>query len=110
MTAGATNSSCRGVLRIVAVEAAASLQLRRRVLTHLLTHARRAGAGLYGGRGVSTLWAGLMALAWLMVLLTIEQGALWREREGGIGGTGRGSQKRALGGGLCNYSSAALCV
>ena len=81
LTAGATNNSCRGVSRIVAVEAAASLQLRRRVLTHLLTHDRRAGAGLYGGQGLYTLWAGLMALACLMVLLTSEKGALWRERE-----------------------------
>ena len=52
------------------------------VLAHLLIHARRAGDGLYGGRGLYTLWAGLMALACLVFLLTIEKGArLWRERE-----------------------------
>ena len=48
------------------------------ILAHRFIHARRAGAGLYGGRGA--VWAGLMALACLMVLLTIEKGALWRER------------------------------
>ena len=33
-----------------------------------------------GDGGLYTLWAGLMALACLMILLTIEKGALWRER------------------------------
>ena len=33
-----------------------------------------------GDGGLYTLWVGLMALAWLMVLLTIEKGAQWRER------------------------------
>ena len=52
-----------------------------RVLAHFLIHARRAGKDYTGDGGLYTLWAGLMALACLMVLLTIEKGALWRERE-----------------------------
>ena len=44
------------VLGFVVVEAAASLQLRRWVLTHLLTHGRGAGADYMGDGGLSTLW------------------------------------------------------
>ena len=45
------------VLGFVVVEAAALLQLRRRILTHLLMHARGAGADYMGDGGLSMLWA-----------------------------------------------------
>ena len=53
-----------------------------RVLANLFIHARRARAlGYTGDGGLYMLEVGLMALACLMVLLAIEKGALWRERE-----------------------------
>ena len=48
--------------------------------TYSFTLAAR-GKDYTGDGWLYTLWAGLMALACLMVLLTIERGALWRERE-----------------------------
>ena len=47
--------------------------------TYSLTLTAR-GQDYMGDGGLYTLWAGLMALACLMILFTIEKGALWRER------------------------------
>ena len=49
------------VLGFVVIEAAASLQLRHRVLTHLLMHACGAGADYMGEGGLSTQWAASVA-------------------------------------------------
>ena len=54
-----------------------------------------------GDRGVFTMWAGLMALACLMVLLAIEKGALWHEwEEEASGGAGQGSLSVCVGAGI----------
>ena len=56
------------------------------------------------------MWAGLMALACLMVLLAIEKGALWREREEEEQEGRAGLTKRARGGGDCVFFQILCCA
>ena len=51
------------------------------VLAHLHIHARGAGTGLYGGRGAVHAVGGADGGCVSEDLLTMENGALWRERE-----------------------------
>ena len=50
-TAGATNSCCRACRGSLPLKPPSCYSCVAGVLAHLLIHARRAGAGLYGGRG-----------------------------------------------------------
>ena len=108
LTAGATTSCCRAC-RFVAVGAAVALQLRRGG-TRPLAHSR-APRGGWTVRGTGAVHAvgGADALACLMVLLTFEKCALWREREEEeYEGRGRVNKSARWGKGI--FSSTALCM
>lgn len=78
-TAVATNSFCRGVAGFIAAELAVPLQVCLIFYSLLFENVERQPQNALGDGGLYTLWAGIMALSFLMILLTIKKGGEWRE-------------------------------